>query len=111
MSIIREPHDPLGGWYARARRRLNLLTGGAAAEKQRMEDRMRREALRAERQQTRQLFKDLLAEQERARQEAFFLKLEKHRGADLDAWREAFFRELKAYEAELPKESEGDCLY
>ena len=106
-----EPFDMIGekrvglSWLiARTRRRLNLLKGGAAAEKERIDDQAR-EALTVERQKFRQRLQDLFAERDRARQEAFFLKLEKHRGESLEAWREVFFRELKVYEVDLFAES------
>lgn len=82
-----------------------LRMGGAAAEKVRTED-QRREELRAKNQRFHQRLKDLFEERDRARQEAFFLNLEKHRGKDLEGWREAFFRELKVYEVKLFEESE-----
>ena len=84
-------------------KRLVLRWKGKAALEQEQSEQEKRATL----ERFRQRLRNYMLEQERVRQEAFFLRLEPHRGDSVESWKAVLFRELSAYERD---DSHDHCI-
>lgn len=85
-------------------KRLVLRLKGKAALEWEQKDQERRATIQATHERFRQRLLASILEQERVRHEAFFLRLEPHRGESVEFWRALLFRELSAYDRDSYQE-------